>query len=547
MAMPWAAAQDLMPRELPGTGAAVLRFEAAPDVHGWAADDSPIVLERLESLVVTGDQPGREPVTIGSVRLERMSVGGLESLAAELSEWIGRPLTEVGLDRLTEVVLRHYDDRDRPMNEIWIPPQSGEGGVLHVELVEGRVGAVAVETLRHFNSDLLGSGMRLRQGDLLRTSDMQSELDWLSRNPFRQAELFVAPGEGVSADLMIRMNERRPWRVYAGYDNSGSESVGENRYFAGFNWGNGFGLDQVIGYQFTMGDSLDVFQAHSVSWEIPVHPWRGFFRLSGAWAEVSSIDTQAGLQVNADGTSWQVGLLYGAPLPRVGDWRHEVRGGVEFKRADNFVIFGQTSLPQNEVDVVQFRGEWQGNGSLWGGRAEAKAELVASPGGITDRNNRTQFQAFRTGADPEYIYGRIEGSWVRPLPAGWSCRVHGIGQLASGALLPTEQLGLGGHQTVRGYAERVYLADSGYAISAELRTPAWSPSAGSLGRLPLQGLVFLDHGRGWRESEGAQTLTSIGIGARAALGAYGSARLDVGWGLEDGQGAEIHGGVTLWY
>lgn len=525
----------------------MLRFGAVPDVHGWLADDSPIVIERLRSLVVSGDQPGCEPLALGPVMLERMSVGGLGALARELSGWIDRPLTEAGLDRLTEVILRHYDDHGRPMNEVWIPPQSGEGGMLRVELVEGRVGTVALEEMRHFDPAILRGGMRLRQGSLLRSAELQAELDWLSRNPFRHADLFVAPGQGVSADLLIRMQERRPWRVYAGYDNSGSESVGENRWFSGFNWGDGFGRDQVVGYQFTMGDSLGLFHAHSLSWEVPVHPWRSFLRLDGAWAEVSSFETQAGFPVNADGTSWQVGLLYGVPLPRLGDWRQELCGGFEFKRADNFVIFGQASLPRAEVDVAQFRGEWQGSGSLAGGRAEASVELVASPGGLTDQNGRAEFEAFRPGADPAYLYGRAEGTWIRPLPGDWSCRLHAIGQLANGALLPTEQFGLGGHWTVRGYPERVFLADSGYALTAELHSPGWSPPAERLEWLRLQGLLFLDHGRGWRESEGDVTLTSIGVGARFALGAHGSARFDVGWGFEDARGAEIHGGVTLWY
>jgi hemolysin activation/secretion protein len=197
---------------------------------------------------------------------------------------------------------------------------------------------------------------------------------------------------------------------------------------------------------------------------------------------------------------------------------------------------------------VQFRGEWRGTGPLWGGLAEIEGNLVASFGELTDRNGRSEFEAFRVGADPAYIYGRIEGAWIRPLTGGWSGRVRGIGQLASGALLPTEQLGLGGYATVRGYAERILLADSGYTASAEIWTPPWAPSPGSWAdALQLQGLAFLDHGRGWQEREGAESLTATGIGLRAALGAHGSARLDLGWGFENGGGAELQTGLTFSY
>lgn len=535
-------AQDLLPREVENDGAAVFRFGQAPDLHGWAADDSPVILERLSRLTVAGSEVGARAVERDGVQLQGISVAGLDDLARELAGWIGRPLTEAGLDRLTEVILRHHEEHDRPMTDVWVPPQTGEGGQLHIEVTAGRIGTVGLETLSHFNNGVVGKGLHLRQGDLLTGSALQADLDWLSRNPFRRAELFVAPGEGVTADLLVQIGEQRPWRIFGGFDNTGTESVGGNRWFTGFNLGNAFGLDHVLGYQFTMGDSLDALHAHSMTWEIPIHRWQHLIRLTGAWADASAVDYQAGLPVNSDGTSWLAGVLYGRPLPRFGSWRQEIRGGIEFKRADNFVLFGATSFPQTEVDVVQFRGEWQANGPLWRGRAELRADLVASPGGLTGKNGREEFDAFRPGADPAYAYGRVEGSWLMPLPDHWSWRSQGTAQLASGALLPTEQLGLGGSATVRGYDERILLADSGYAVSTELRTPAWNP--GGKGLL-LQGLLFLDHGRGWREDEGSRSLTSIGIGTRLALGKIGTARLDLGWGLEDGDGAKVHAGVLF--
>ena len=125
-----AGAQDLLPREVPGEEAAVFRFGQAPDLHGWVPDDSPVILERLSQLTVAGSEVGAPPVEKNGVQLQGMSVAGLDHLAHELSEWIGRPLTEAGLDRLTEVILRHHEEHDRPMTDVWVPPQTGEGGQL---------------------------------------------------------------------------------------------------------------------------------------------------------------------------------------------------------------------------------------------------------------------------------------------------------------------------------------------------------------------------------------------------------------------------------
>ncbi len=536
-----ATAQDLMPRQPPGREAATVRIGGATGVRGWATDNSPVVIPRLDQLSVTGSEAGRPNVRRDGVLLSGMSVPALEALAAELSEWIGKPLTETGLDRLTEVILRHYDDHDRPMNDVWVPPQSGADGRLDIQVVEGRVGAVALERTGRFNDSVIRQGLHLREGDLLTGAALQTDLDWLSRNPFRRAELFAAPGEGVTADLLVRLDERRPWRVYTGYDNNGTRAVGRNRWFAGLNHGNALGLDHVVGWQMTTGDSLDALHAHALSWEIPLHRLQHFIRLSGAWADASAEESLGGLALGTHGSSWQLSALYGRPLPRIGGWRQEVRGGIEFKRTDNFIVFGETALPQAEVDVVQFRGEWQGNGPLWGGQAEVRFDGVASPGDLTGRNGSDEFGAFRADADPSYAYARIEGSWLRPLAADWSCLTRATAQRATGALLPTEQLGLGGSSNVRGYPERMLLADTGYAVSAELRTPAHRPTPA----ISIQALLFLDHGRGWREGEGSDTLTGLGAGLRLRLGETASARLDIGWPLENGRGPEVHAGATF--
>ncbi len=56
------AAQDLLPRDVPGQGAAEVEFGAAREVRGWAPDDSPVLVAALQVLVVTGSEA--EAVTV---------------------------------------------------------------------------------------------------------------------------------------------------------------------------------------------------------------------------------------------------------------------------------------------------------------------------------------------------------------------------------------------------------------------------------------------------------------------------------------------------
>ncbi|YCM44301.1 ShlB/FhaC/HecB family hemolysin secretion/activation protein [Verrucomicrobiaceae bacterium 227] len=499
-----------------------------------------IILPKLNSLDVS--TASLVPVSrSGSVNFQGLSVVHQETLAKGLNQWIGKPLTTKSLDDLTEAILQHYEENDRPMNDVTVPPQEGHQGHLRINVTEGRVGSVGVSRTQFFNNDLLRKSVDLNSGDLLQTSAINAHLDWLSRNPFRRASLLVSPGENVSADLLFEIQEAKPWQFYTGYDNTGVEAVGRNRWSAGFIWGNAFDLDHLLSYRLTTGDSPDDFTAHSLSWEIPLHQQHRWINFSASYADVRARDQFAGLATQADSTSWQLALAYGMTLPRFHDWKQELRLGLEVKRADNFVLLGETSIPDSTIDIIQARADWSARGSLWGGQAQATASVIFSPGDIGSGNSSEAFSSYRTSADPTYFYTKLTGRWEKDIRQDWSLHLRGELQLASGALVPTEQLGLGGTRTIRGYAEQSFLADSGYALSAELHTPAWS-----LGReSKLHALTFLDHGWGWREDDHSAPFTSLGLGLRLKHQDHLTTRLDLGQSLTGSKETTVHAGISI--
>lgn len=110
-------------------------------------------------------------------------------------------------------------------------------------------------------------------------------------------------------------------------------------------------------------------------------------------------------------------------------------------------------------------------------------------------------------------------------------RVRSDVKLAGAELLPIEQFGLGGPDTVRGYRQDALLADSGIFGSAELRYPILH-TGDKQG--VLQVTPFVDFGNVWTNSGGrtaleANTLLSAGLGLRWQYGERWNARL--GWGI----------------
>ena len=73
--------------------------------------------------------------------------------------------------------------------------------------------------------------------------------------------------------------------------------------------------------------------------------------------------------------------------------------------------------------------------------------------------------------------------------------LRGLVQLTPDRLLSTQQLSLGGVETVRGYRENRIVRDNGAAVSAELRLPV--PQLRASGRTLLEVAPFFDAGYGY--------------------------------------------------
>ena len=131
--------------------------------------------------------------------------------------------------------------------------------------------------------------------------------------------------------------------------------------------------------------------------------------------------------------------------------------------------------------------------------------------------------------DSRFFAWRGQAQWVRLLARDTSLLLRTNVQLSSTALVPIEQFGLGGLESVRGYRQNLLLTDNGAFASAEVRLPILRVSQAGV----LQIAPFVDVGTTWnnsgRDAPEQNTLASIGLGLRFSSGDRFTARLD--WGI----------------
>ena len=130
------------------------------------------------------------------------------------------------------------------------------------------------------------------------------------------------------------------------------------------------------------------------------------------------------------------------------------------------------------------------------------------------------------------------------------------GQLASGALLPVEQIAIGGRETVRGFGEAALSGDDAAVASLEARAPIGTLAIPDLTPVDHAATIsfapFIDAGRVWRRGEGGQTLIGAGAGllwspapnVDASL-YYGASLKGAGGGGAQGEGVHFAISISL--
>jgi hemolysin activation/secretion protein len=517
-------------------------LESLPAVRaaGEPADSGARLAERLESVALVTWADGERVDLAAGLRASRdLPVPAAGRLARRLSGWIGGPLDEGVLAALADEILVHYDRHGFPVVFLEVPEQDLRGGELRLVVEIGRYGEIGVSRPRHGDPARVDRGMRLRTGEMVRREEIDAQLAWFGRTAFRRPRLFVSPGaEPASADLLIAFEESRPWRVNVGYENSGPDLLGRDRFLLGVSgW---TPQEHLLAWQSVIGAPASSLVANALRWEIPFHASHQVLQIDAAYAEVRSRYAVAGIPVESTGTSWSLAARQRLPLPALGAWRQQWHAGFEVKGTDQFLLFGGGSAAPGEVVFVhatlghELSRQWEN------GAASMESGLWISPGDLGGNNSDAAFRAYDPRADATYALARISGQgWWSP-GGDWQLRLRGVAQAADSRLLPAEQFAVGGYQTVRGAGEREFIADAGWQASLELLSPLLTPRDGCAFRL----LGFLDHAA--LESRGgpSSSLSGAGIGLRMQVGGRLDLRFDHGWRLDDSEQAS-HAGVIL--
>lgn len=459
-----------------------------------------------------------------------------------------RPLIEKTLDRETLIQLKKrittfYHHNNRPLVQITIPEQDISTGVVQLIVKESHLGKVEVTGNKWFMKKSIKKQIRLQEDENIAADILDQDLYWLNRNPFRQVDAIYSPGdEPGTTNLELITSDRFPLRTYAGIDNTGNDVTGNNRLFFGVDWGSVLGTDQRLSYQFATSSDFKRFYAHTLFYEVPL-PWRHLLNLYGGYSHVDAtytIPSVKGTHFHTNGWSMQASLRYDIPLKQHSNFLHDLIFGFDFKRTNNNLdLGGRPVIAENNVNLTQFMLGYNLGYQVERLTLSFEVEGFWSPGEwIADQSN-ADYHSLRSYSKNQYVYARSAFTLIWDFYKCWKLHNTLRFQLASNNLLPSEEYGVGGNNTVRGYKERLVNGDDVFIWNAEIHTPPFSllnPLAGyKKFHDEFEFLVFFDYGfqkvkRPVPQQNKTNNLVSIGPGIRYQVSPYVTFRAD--WGFQ---------------
>lgn len=459
-----------------------------------------------------------------------------------LAQYLGRPLTRALISRIEADLVKAYRKEGFPFVEISIPEQEISQGILRLEIIEFHLGKLRVSGASTGRQTSIQRDLRLHPGQKIDSSLLTQDLDWLGRYPFWTLSPSFTPGAQLGeTDLQVSVERRRPWRIEAGYSNSGASQDSQDRYFLGATIGGLGTAGSILSAQVT--GSRDFWRLHdrppqqshpayesvAIQFSAPIAPRQAIDMSVDAVETNQTVQSfVVRLQTIEGALAWRSALSNLIPLP--GD----IRLGLVAKSQRRVTLFGTETVLQDGFNSYQLEAGWTDAWTDSLGRSSLDVAVHAAASGVDRLSSDSSIQSYSNGqvATAGFVYGKLDFRRFTHLGHSFAVNTQVIAQYAGRALPNTEQMGLGGPGLVRGYYLNVGSFDDAALVRNELHGPSvpWPTISPIKGGLAPFAFIDLGYGHNYGMRSG-QRLASVGLGTDVQLSPFAAANLNLAYPL----------------
>ncbi|MBE9124715.1 ShlB/FhaC/HecB family hemolysin secretion/activation protein, partial [Coleofasciculus sp. LEGE 07081] len=440
------------------------------------------------------------------------------------------------------IITQHYIKYQYPLAFAYIPEgqevRLGGTDTITINIVEGQLEKpIQINGTQRLKPSYLRSRLAAATSAPLNQDRLLEALRLLQLNPLIEtinAELLPGsqPGQAL---LEVDITETQPFDIQVSLDNNRSPSVGSFRRNLTLSHGNLFGLGDNLTATYRNTDGSNEVD---IGYTLPINAKDGTlglrYRLGSGDVTEPPFDK---LDLAADYRSYELTLRQPIIRKAEGDSVQELGLGLTFSRQESDTSIlgfkfplsrGADAAGRTRISALRFFQDWTQRSSreVFVARSEFSLGVDWFNATLNDTDPFTGEEI----PDSRFFSWRGQVQWGRRIAPDTTLLLRSSIQLANDPLIPLEQLGLGGQNSVRGYRQDARLTDNGIFASAELQLPIYRLSNP---KSVVSIIPFIDLGIGWnsggQDTPNPNTLVGIGLGLQWQQSDRFRTRLD--WGI----------------
>ena len=492
----------------------------------------------VRDLILQNMPPNADKIrfNLNQIRFEGVGAYTEAEMRPVYADKLGQNVSLADVYAIATAMTNKYRNDGYILTQVIVPAQTIDGGVVTLRAVEGFVDNItvsgndqesALNTVRAYAN-------RIRSdGGALNVEDLEKFLLLINDLPGVEARSILSPSQtrtGAS-DLQIIV-ERDPYDAFLGVDNFGSRYLGPLQFTAAAAANSFFGNNERISAQFVAApDSAELYY-FSLGYEQPVGTHG-----TKVITQYSHSNTEPGYdldQFDVNGKSDFGSIAVEHPFVRSRE--RSIYGHVQLDARDVQSRNILEPTREDRIRALRIGGRAEFLDNLFTAGVNAVSVEVAKGLNILGASSKGDIRLSRPSGDPEFFKVNAEAQRLQRVTSTVNLQFTARGQLANDALLASEEFGVGGINSGRGYDPSEIVGDDGISGSVEVQ---WNEPYPVSYLEDYQLFGFYDIGKVWNTdvatgADDDDSLASAGFGVRADLPSNVKAGMAVAFPLTRG-------------
>lgn len=462
--------------------------------------------------------------TLRGITFDGATVYNDAQLKSVFADQIGQTVSLADVYGIANKLTAKYRNDGYILTQVVVPPQEIDGGVAKLRVVEGYVDNITISRAdpnAPINMDNVRAyASQMAHGGPLNARSLERELLLINDLPGVTARSVLSPSatKTGAADMAIIL-DYDPVDGLVSIDNYGSRYLGPTQVGAAATLNSMLGMNEAISAQVVTAPQDWYELAYgSLGYEQPVGTLGTKVHFNA-----SATDTDPGWdlkQFDVKGRSYLLNV--GATHPFIRSRSENLTGRLNFdwrrvKSSNNI-----EDTRRDRISSLRLGGRYEFIDTLIGAAANTIDAEVSKGLGIFGASDEGDANMTRADADPQATKLEAEVQRLQRVTSDVNLLLSARGQIASNALLSSEEFSVGGINSGRGYDPSEITGDHGISGKVELqwKEPLKYSDKSFLESYQLYG--FYDIGRVWNEdattsSQKRDSLASVGAGVRFDL------------------------------